>query len=57
MMPNYVIVVYVGSDPGTYMVRIHFTFQNQVWHAVSVACGLTNGPHARVKQGAVRAGG
>jgi hypothetical protein len=28
MMPNYVIVVYVSSDPGTYMVRIWFTFQN-----------------------------
>jgi hypothetical protein len=27
MMSNYVIVVYVSSDPGTYMVRIQFTFQ------------------------------
>jgi hypothetical protein len=27
MMSNYVIVVYVSSDPGTYMVRIRFTFQ------------------------------
>jgi hypothetical protein len=27
MMSNYVIVVYVSSDPGTYMVRIWFTFQ------------------------------
>jgi hypothetical protein len=32
MMSNYVIVVYVSSDPGTYMVRIRFTFQNRVWH-------------------------
>jgi hypothetical protein len=30
MMSNYVIAVYVGSDPGTYMVRIRFTFQNRV---------------------------
>jgi hypothetical protein len=27
MMSNYVITVYVSSDPGTYMVRIRFTFQ------------------------------
>jgi hypothetical protein len=27
MMSNYVIVVYVSSNPGTYMVRIRFTFQ------------------------------
>jgi hypothetical protein len=27
MMSNYVIAVYVSSDPGTYMVRIRFTFQ------------------------------
>jgi hypothetical protein len=32
MMSNYVIAVYVSSDPGTYMVRIWFTFQNRVWH-------------------------
>jgi hypothetical protein len=32
MMSNYVIIVYVSSDPGKYMVRIWFTFQNQVWH-------------------------
>jgi hypothetical protein len=32
MMSNYVSVVYVSSDPGTYMVRIRFTFQNRVWH-------------------------
>jgi hypothetical protein len=32
MMSNYVIVVYVSFDPGTYMVRIRFTFQNRVWH-------------------------
>jgi hypothetical protein len=31
MMSNYVIAVYVSSDPGTYMVRIRFTFQNRVW--------------------------
>jgi hypothetical protein len=30
MMSNYVIVVYVSSDPDTYMVRIGFTFQNWV---------------------------
>jgi hypothetical protein len=27
MMSNYVIAVYVSSDPGMYMVRIRFTFQ------------------------------
>jgi hypothetical protein len=27
MMSNYVIAVYVSSDPGRYMVRIRFTFQ------------------------------
>jgi hypothetical protein len=27
MMSNYVIPVYVSSDPGTYIVRIRFTFQ------------------------------
>jgi hypothetical protein len=32
MMSNYVIVVYVSSDPGTYMVRIRFAFQNRVSH-------------------------
>jgi hypothetical protein len=35
MMSNYVIAVYVSSDPGTYMVRIRFTFQNRVWHTTS----------------------
>jgi hypothetical protein len=35
MMSNYVIAVYVSSDPGTYMVRIRFTFQNRVWHNFS----------------------
>ena len=30
MMSNYVIDVYVSSDPDTYMVRIQFTFQNRV---------------------------
>jgi hypothetical protein len=29
-MSNYVIAVYVSSDPGTYMVRSRFTFQNRV---------------------------
>jgi hypothetical protein len=29
-MSNYVIVVYVSSDPDTYMVRIRFAFQNRV---------------------------
>jgi hypothetical protein len=32
MMSNYVIAVYVSSDPGTYMVHIWFAFQNRVWH-------------------------
>jgi hypothetical protein len=32
MMSNYVIAVYVSSDPDTYMVRIRFAFQNRVWH-------------------------
>jgi hypothetical protein len=36
MMSNYVIAVYVSSDPGMYMVRIRFTFQNRVWHAASL---------------------
>jgi hypothetical protein len=27
MMSNYVIIVSVSSDPGTYMVRIQFTFK------------------------------
>ena len=27
----YVIAVYVSSDPGTYIVRIRFAFQNRVW--------------------------
>jgi hypothetical protein len=31
MMSNYVIAVYVSSDPSTYMVRIQFAFQNRVW--------------------------
>jgi hypothetical protein len=31
MMSNYVSAVYVSSDPGMYMVRIRFTFQNRVW--------------------------
>jgi hypothetical protein len=30
----YVIAVYVSSDPGTYIVRIRFAFQNRVWHQV-----------------------
>jgi hypothetical protein len=29
-MSNYVIAVYVSSDPGMYMVRIRFAFQNRV---------------------------
>ena len=33
MVSNYVIVVYVSSDPGTYMVRNRFAFQNRVWHS------------------------
>jgi hypothetical protein len=34
MMSNYVIAVYVSSDPGTYMVYIWFTFQNRVWQGI-----------------------
>jgi hypothetical protein len=30
MMFIYVTAVYVSSDPGTYIVRIRFTFQNRV---------------------------
>jgi hypothetical protein len=30
MMSNYVIAVYVSSDPSTYMVHIRFAFQNRV---------------------------
>jgi hypothetical protein len=33
MMSNYVVIVDVSSDPGTYMVCIRFTFQNRVWQA------------------------
>jgi hypothetical protein len=33
MMFIYVIAVYVSSDPGTYIVRIRFTFQNRVWQS------------------------
>jgi hypothetical protein len=32
MMFIYVIAVYVSFDPGTYIVRIRFAFQNRVWH-------------------------
>jgi hypothetical protein len=39
-MSNYVIAVYVSSDPGTYMVRIRFTFQNRVWHAPCTTIGI-----------------
>jgi hypothetical protein len=35
MMFIYVIAVYVSSDPGTYIVRIRFAFQNRVWHSPS----------------------
>jgi hypothetical protein len=30
MMSNYVIAVYVSSDPGTYMVRIRFAYEGLV---------------------------
>jgi hypothetical protein len=30
LMFIYVTVVYVSSDPGTYIVHIRFTFQNRV---------------------------
>ena len=33
MMFIYVIVVYVSSDPGTYIVRIRFAFWNRVWQS------------------------
>jgi hypothetical protein len=34
MMFIYVIAVYVSSDPGTYIVRIRFAFQNRVWQSL-----------------------
>jgi hypothetical protein len=34
MMYNYVIVVYVSSDPDRYMVRIQFAFQNRTLLAI-----------------------
>jgi hypothetical protein len=45
MMSNYVIVVYVSSDPGTYMVRIRFTLQNRVchkWYQSLADCRIAN---------------
>jgi hypothetical protein len=42
MMYNYVIAVYVSSDPGTYVVRIRFTFQNRVWHTSPAQGGYQN---------------
>jgi hypothetical protein len=38
MMSNYVIAVYVSSDPGTYMVHIRFAFQNRVCQLPSLLC-------------------
>jgi len=35
MMFIYVIAVYVSSDPGTYIVRIRFAYQNRVWQRTS----------------------
>jgi hypothetical protein len=35
MMFIYVIAVYVSSDPGTYIVRIRFAFQNRVWQQLT----------------------
>jgi hypothetical protein len=43
MMSNYVIDVYVSSDPGTYMVRIRFAFQNRVWHLAPHYIGVLVG--------------
>jgi hypothetical protein len=40
MMFIYVIAVYVRSDPGTYIVRIRFAFQDRVWHKDTVYIGL-----------------
>jgi hypothetical protein len=51
MMSNYVIVVYVSSDPGTYMVRIRFTFQNRVWHLDRVSFLLNQTGHLDSSQG------
>jgi hypothetical protein len=42
MMSNYVIVVYASSDPGTYMVRIRFTFQNRVWQSWRYQCNINS---------------
>jgi hypothetical protein len=39
MMSNYVIDVYVSSDPGTYMVRIRFAFKPGVTHRLSTRLG------------------
>jgi hypothetical protein len=45
MISNYVIVVYVSSDPGTYMILIQFTLQNWVWHRPSAGqVGTVNPP-------------
>jgi hypothetical protein len=49
----YVIAVYVSSDPGTYIVRIRFAFQNRVWHFAEClqelsAQGLAVGPTGAV---------
>jgi hypothetical protein len=43
MMSNYVIDVYVSSNPDTYMVRIRFTVQNRVWHKPIKTLMETNG--------------
>jgi hypothetical protein len=43
-MSNYVIVVYVSSDPGTYMVRIRFTFKKIGCDISGIKALLTVGP-------------
>jgi hypothetical protein len=43
MMSNYVIVVYVSSDPGTYMVHIRFTY-NTGCDISGIKALLTVGP-------------
>jgi hypothetical protein len=49
MISNYVIVVYVSSDPGTYMVCIQFTFQNQMsqWPGTGPQASLGPTPASR----------
>jgi hypothetical protein len=43
MMSNYVIALYVSSNPGTYMICIRFAFQNRVWHRCATGVGDCKG--------------